>query len=423
MAPTSPSLSTVVSSVLRHHHYLLLSLVLLLLSPLTHAGGGKWDLLLSNIGISAMHMQLLHTDRVVIFDRTDAGSNISLPNGKCIGKPPKVDCKAHSVEYDVASNSIRALTVLTNVWCSAAAVMPDGTLVQTGGFYLGSRGVRFYAPCTNRSCDWQEVSSGMAQSRWYSTNHILPDGRVIVVGGRRQFNYEFFPKKSATEASYTLPFLAQTNDPGAENNLYPFVIMNSDGNLFIFANNRAILLNYSTGSVVKSYPTIPGGDPRNYPSTGSAVLLPLKNNELEVLVCGGAPNGSYMRATKGSFLRALDSCGRIRLNDPNPEWVMEIMPWSRAMGDMVLLPDGSVLIVNGVGLGTAGWELGREPVLSPVIYRPDNPTGSRFDVQNPSSRPRVYHSSAIVLRSGQVLVGGTILMHFTDSGEYYFPLI
>ncbi|KAG8389903.1 hypothetical protein BUALT_Bualt01G0027300 [Buddleja alternifolia] len=393
----------------------LLSILLLLprRNILTTAADGKWDLLLSDIGISAMHMQLLNSDRVVIFDRTDFGaSNISLPAGKCRNDPSDTalaaDCTAHSVEYDVASNSVRPLTVLTDTWCSSGTVMPDGTLVQTGGYNDGDHAVRMYNPCSDDSCDWREINSGLTQRRWYATNHILPDGRAIIIGGRRQFNYEFYPKISTADKSYNLPFLVQTNDARMENNLYPFVFLNRDGNLFIFANNRAILFDYVNGSVVKTYPMIPGGDPRSYPSTGSAVLLPLKNNiGAEVLVCGGAPRGAYVNASNGNFMNALDTCGRIRIDDPSPQWVMETMPTARVMGDMVLLPNGNVLIINGAGSGTAGWEYGRDPILSPVIYRPDNPLGSRFEVQNSSSTPRMYHSTVVLLRDGRVLVGGS----------------
>ncbi|KAI3472800.1 hypothetical protein Pfo_031121 [Paulownia fortunei] len=402
----------ILSFILRH---LLLPILLLLphRNILSLAADGKWDLLLSNIGISAMHMQLLHTDRVVMFDRTDFGlSNISLPDGKCRRDPNdtalKIDCTAHSVEYDVASNSIRPLMVLTDVWCSSGAVMPDGTLVQTGGFNDGDHAVRMYKPCGDNSCDWQEINAGLSQRRWYATNHILPDGRQIIIGGRRQFNYEFYPKTSSADRSYNLPFLVQTNDPRIENNLYPFVFLNGDGNLFIFANNRAILFNYLNGTVVRTYPAIPGGDPRSYPSSGSAVLLPLKNNVgAEVLLCGGAPKGAYVRASNGDFVGALNTCGRIQINDLNSQWVMETMPSGRVMGDMVLLPNGNVLIINGAGSGTAGWEVGRNPVLSPVIYRPDNQIGSRFDVQNSTSTPRMYHSTAILLRDCRVLIGGS----------------
>lgn len=105
-------------------------------------------------------------------------------------------------------------------------------------------------------------------------DQFLPDGRQIVIGGRGQFNYEFYPKKTSPGV-YSLPFLAQTNDPDIENNLYPFVHLNVDGNLFIFANNRAMLFDYIRNKVVRTYPMLPAGDPRNYPSCGSSVLLPL----------------------------------------------------------------------------------------------------------------------------------------------------
>ncbi|KZV18862.1 galactose oxidase-like [Dorcoceras hygrometricum] len=368
---------------------------------------GKWDLLLSNIGISAMHMQLLNTDRVIIFDTTDFGaSNISLPNGTCRNNSNnltlKRDCTAHSVEYHVASNSVRPLTLITDPFCSSGAVRADGTLVQIGGFNDGDHNVRMYKPCSSNSCDWQEINGALVQRRWYSTSHILPDGRLIIVGGRRQFSYEFFPKRSGADKAYNLPFLAQTNDRGLENNLYPFVFLNTDGNLFIFANNRAILFDYLKRVVVKNYQQIPGGDPRNYPSSGSAVLLPLKNGTgAEVMVCGGAPRGA-----NGTFNGALNTCGRIRINDPNPSWTMETMPMGRVMGDMLLLPTGDVLIINGAGSGAAGWESARNPILSPVIYRPNNRIGSRFEVHTPSARPRMYHSTALLIRDGRVLVSG-----------------
>ncbi|KAL6982715.1 (methyl)glyoxal oxidase [Sarracenia purpurea var. burkii] len=384
---------------------------------LSSASGGRWDVLKSNVGVSAMHMQLLSNDRVVIFDRTDIGkSQIFLPGDKCRVDPKdpvlRTDCTAHSVEYDVVANTIRPLMVLTNVWCSSGAVAPDGHLIQTGGYGDGDHVVRVFRPCDG--CDWEEIQSGLTQRRWYATNHILPDGRVIIIGGRRQFNYEFYPKSGpgAATQSYKLPFLWATNDPMIENNLYPFVFLNVDGNLFIFANNRSILFDYLNGAVVKTFPEIPGGDPRCYPSTGSAVLLPLKNlqaqaTEAEVLVCGGAPKGSFTSAKNGRFIGALNTCGRIKISDPTPQWVMETMPLARVMGDMLLLPNGNVLIINGGSAGTAGFEYGRNPVFNPVIYQPDKEIGYRFEIQNPSTIPRMYHSTAVLLRDGRILVGGS----------------
>ncbi|CAK7322771.1 unnamed protein product [Dovyalis caffra] len=394
---------------------------------------GQWKLLQKSIGISAMHMQLLNNDHVIMFDRTDFGySNLSLPKGKCRYDPGeevhKIDCTAHSIEYDVLTNKFRPLMVQTDVWCSAGAAMPNGTLIQTGGYRDGAFRVRIFTPCNSTiGCDWVEVPNGLKMSRWYATNHILPDGRQIIIGGRRHFNYEFYPKNNAPEA-YSFPFLLQTYDPYIENNLYPFVFLNVDGNLFIFANNRAILFDYKQKKVVKTYPTIPGGEPRNYPSTGSAVLLPLMlqagtNNIVaaEVLVCGGAPKGSFMQAKTGNHVKALDTCGRIVITDENPQWSMETMPQGRVMNDMILLPNGNVLIINGAKAGTAGWEYGRNPASKPILYQPNNPRGSRFELQNPSTIPRMYHSTAILVRDGRVLVGGSNPHRFYNFTGVLFP--
>ncbi|KAE8682145.1 Glyoxal oxidase-related protein [Hibiscus syriacus] len=314
--------------------------------------------------------------------------------------------------------------VQTDVWCSSGAVMPNGNLVQTGGYNDGELKVRVFSPCG--TCDWQETPNGLAVKRWYASNHILPDGRQIVVGGRGQFNYEFVPK-TITANMFNFPFLSETNDRGAENNLYPFVFLNVDGNLFIFANNRAILLDYMKNKVVKTYPTIPGGDPRSYPSTGSAVLLPLMNFQApaiqaKVLVCGGAPKGSFFQAKrKKIFIGALNTCARIKITDPNPRWVMETMPLARVMGDMILLPNGNVLIINGASSGTAGWEFSRNPVLNPVLYKPDKEIGTRFETQNPTTIPRLYHSTAALLRDGRVLVGGSNPHRFYNFTGVLFP--
>ncbi|MED6118362.1 hypothetical protein PIB30_002069 [Stylosanthes scabra] len=387
---------------------------------------GQWQLLQANIGIVAMHMQLLHNDRVIILDRTDFGfSNISLPNGTCRHDPTeravRTDCTAHSVEYDIATNTLRPLFIQTNTWCSSGSVDSYGRLVQTGGDADGARAVRTIDPCP--ACNWQEDPNGLLVRRWYATNHILPGGRHIIVGGRGEFNFEFFPKKNPADfRPHFMPFLKDTTDNlrQEENNLYPFVFLNVDGNLFIFANNRAILFNYRNNTVVRIYPAIPGGEPRCYPSTGSAVLLPLNSLEsetveAEILICGGATRPAFIRAGQGMFLNALNTCARMKITNQNPNWVLETMPGSRVMNDMITLPNGNVLIINGASEGSAGYDHAVNPVFAPFLYKPNDPAGNRFEELNPSRIARMYHSTAILARDGRVLVGGS-----NPRGNYVF---
>ncbi|CAN1128182.1 Aldehyde oxidase GLOX [Linum perenne] len=204
-----------------------------------------------------MHMLLFPNDKIIAFDRTNFGpSNISLPQGKWIFD--SLDCFAHSVEFDPFTRTIRPLTVLTDTWCSSGALTPDGGILrQSGGYKLGECVVRSFKPCPG--CDWSEVPDGLISPRWYASNQALPDGRIIVVGGRYNFNYEFIPKTSDSDRIlHQLPFLKETRyTPLVPKNLYPFLHLSSEGNLFIFANDKVILLDYITNKVIRRSPVIP----------------------------------------------------------------------------------------------------------------------------------------------------------------------
>ncbi|KAL8249893.1 hypothetical protein R6Q59_006761 [Mikania micrantha] len=180
---------------------------------------------------------------------------------------------------------------------------------------------------------------------------------------------------------------------------------------------RSILLDYVSGRVVREFPPIPG-EKRSYPSTGSSVLLPITLHEhdpspgsrlapdqvVEVMICGGARAGAFPMAERGVYTAAARTCGRMNLISPQPYWVIETMPLRRVMPDMILLPTGDVLIINGASRGTAGWENAVEPALHPVLYEPKK---RLFTVLNPTRRPRMYHSSATLLPDGRILVGGS----------------
>ncbi|KAJ0989415.1 hypothetical protein J5N97_007771 [Dioscorea zingiberensis] len=381
-------------------------------------GGGSWELIKENSGVSAMHLVILRNNKAVFFDASVTGpSLLPLPKGQCRvdTRTKKEDCWAHGVEMDLNTYDMRPLKVITDTWCSSGAFDEDGNLVQAGGWNDGGNAVRILSPCDN--CNWNENPKGLAVQRWYSSQQVLPDGRFIIIGGRRQMNYEFLPPPGqSNKVTYDLPLLQQTTDD-VENNLYPFVHLLPDGNLFVFANNRSILLDPRTNKVVKEFPILNGGS-RNYPASGLSALLPIDLNRqgrkgrpinVEVLICGGAPhNAAKLAAAKNRvFLGALRSCGRITVTKPNPTWRVEVMPTPRVMGDILLLPNAEVLILNGARRGSAGWYWGAEPNLEPVLYRPRGPRNERFVTLTPATIPRMYHSSSAVLPDTSILVAGS----------------
>lgn len=227
------------------------------------------------------------------------------------------------------------------------------------------------------------------------------------------YNYEYVPKGgSSHEISYALPFLQETSDP-VENNLYPFVFLSTDGNLLIFANNRSILLNPTTNKMVRELPVLDGGS-RNYPASGMAALLPITLNDpnpnvtrAEILVCGGADPRAGKFVGKGIYVTALQDCGRIDITNPKATWRKETMPTPMIMGDMVILPTGDMLMINGAKKGTAGWNFAEDPNVTPVLYKPDNPITQRFMELKSTTIARMYSSTSTVLPDGTILVAGS----------------
>lgn len=390
--------------------------------PHSAEGKGTWKLLLNNTGVVGAHMVLTHWNTVILLDRRGSGqSGYQLRhrfNGtKCKGTRDDLSdptCYAHSVEYSIFNNSVRPLSLTSDTFSSSGSVLSDGRIVQSGGFGDASRRIHYFGPCkSGDNCDWIVDKKHLSENRWYASSQILPaDDRVIVVGGRGSFTYEFVPKMSTNGKTYHLPFLRQHCDSNEDgNSLYPIVHLSSDGKLFIFANRDSILFNYKQHKVVKKFPRIPGLGSRSYPSTGSSVILPLDQidgfHKVEVMICGGAAPGANAAAQEGKFLTGLRSCGRMVISGNKHQWEMENMPGPRLMHDMVLLPTGHVLIINGAKRGCAGFRNAATPALEPYLYNPKKTLGRRFSVLKSTKIARMYHSSAILVPDGSVLVAGS----------------
>ena len=385
----------------------ILSIQVALINPAFGAALDSWKVVVPNGGVSAMHMTTAHTDKVIFFDRTNFGkSQIGLPNGTCRDNPLekvlKHDCTAHSVEYDSLTNAIRPLFIFSDTFCSSGTWLPNGTLQQTGGDNEGDHVTRTIGPGPNDN--WVEKPGGLYTRRWYSTDQILPDGRVIIIGGTYQPTYEFLPRSGYWATS--LPFLQKAFDPISQNNIYPFVHLTPDGNLFIFANVYSILFDYKSNKVVKTFPDF-GTDPRVYPYSGTSMMLPLTAADnftnVEIFICGGGPNGSYAQAYQRNYWPALNTCGRMVITSATPKWAVETMPSPRIMSDGLLLPTGECLIINGAQAGVSGWSTNSNPAFAPFLY---DPVTHKFTVQSATTIARMYHSSANVQSDGTILVGG-----------------
>ena len=175
----------------------------------------------------------------------------------------------------------------------------------------------------------------------------------------------------------------------------------SDGNLFVFTSKSSESFNVGSKTTVKAFPDLPG-DYRTYPNTGGSVMLPLSSSSQwapDIVVCGG---GAYQDITSPTD----PSCGRIQPLGAGT-WEMDSMPEGRGMVEGTILPDGTVIWLNGCDRGAQGYGLGASPTYEALIYDPTLPLGKRWTTGASSTIARMYHSVAFLLLDGTLLVTGS----------------
>jgi hypothetical protein len=199
--------------------------------------------------------------------------------------------------------------------------------------------------------------------------------------------------------------------------LAPFVLVLPSHQLFVHAGNETRFLDLAkldSGKLESPVLRTQRSEPRTYPLQGSCVLLPLLPDaspayRARVLLLGGG--GLPLAETSP----AAKSCELLDLGAHPLGWrECAPMPNARVMPDAVLLPDGSVLVVNGSSTGSAG--SARDPVRTADVYDPQH---DRWESWGAMRVPRLHHATALLLPDGRVLVAG----HDREfnTGEYRYP--
>jgi len=301
--------------------------------------------------------------------------------------------------------------------------------------YDGRMIIRMFEPCTDPDgvgCKVIEDPENLHLTlpRWYPSSLRISDGSLMVVGGIQGStpfynnltaganSFEFFPSKDNGLARPS-PFLVRTLPA----NLFPRAFALPDGQVLMIANNQTILYDIATDTETP-LPDIPNGVRVTNPFDGTATLLPLTPPLFtpEVLVCGGT-NVSDSLPSKALSVNdpASDQCSRMILTKEGiaKGWELERMPEGHILSEMVMLPDGKVLLVNGARTGYAavgsvkdsinGSSNANNPILTPLLYDPNAPLGQRFSREGlPTTNiPRMYHSTATLTPAGNLLIAGS----------------
>ena len=257
---------------------------------------------------------------------------------------------------------------------------------------------------------WSEPGNKLASARWYASAQTMPNGNIFVASGslngldptveaNNNPTYEILDAAGISNGKNIDLDILANNQPYY---MYPFIHLLSDGNLFIFVSKSAQVFSLAGNNVVRSLPDL-SGDYRTYPNTGGSVLLPLSSANSwadDILICGG---GAYQDITSPTD----PTCGRIQPLADNPQWELDSMPEGRGMVEGTLLPDGTVVWLNGCNQGAQGFGLATSPTLEALIYNPSLPKGQRWSTGATSTIPRLYHSVALLLLDGTIMVAGS----------------
>ncbi|MCX5195254.1 DUF1929 domain-containing protein [Streptomyces sp. NBC_00249] len=297
-------------------------------------------------------------------------------------------------------------------FCAGHAFLPNGMLAVFGGNAGGKGGSG--ARLSFVFDPWTEMwyrNRDMSVGRWYPSAVTGADGRQIVMSGQSERGtgtptpvVERFPAKRLPVPwrTYDIPLGIASERFGADapfRNDYPHLFSLRDG--MIYGLGRDADQQWLFDPVAETRRDLPRR-PADFRGYGSAVPLPAGfRGPDSVLVLGGDPRDPNTYRLSG---------GRWTTEEPRA--------FGRTQDDTLILPDATLLTVNGA-LDTRDYGNGPFNPKADLTYRQTELRGAdgRWRLGPAQRLPRGYHSNALVLPDGRVMVTGDELQQIANDPD------
>ncbi len=368
---------------------------------------GQWRELETALDLVPVHAALLTNGKILFFS-WDEDDYKDVERGKSQLWDPDSEQPAPLLELN------------RNLFCAGHCLLPDGRLMvaggKNGGAYVGIPSFGYPVLVWHQGPDrdlhtvrvddgqpsgvsWDKHES-FREARWYPTCVTLADGTALTVGGSRSGSGQAWINNTYEVFE---PISAEKSDPrqfGKDVKVYPFLMVLPDGSpegtLFVHRNHHTYLRRLATDTWVDKTFHTNLRKSRTYNRQGSCVLLPIRHNEpTRLLVVGG--DGGDDQATNTAeifeFNPAVPKSSKWRTTTSHK--------FKRFMSDAILLPDGTVLVVNGAAKGNA--DHSKNSVKTAELF---HPATESWDTLAPAQHSRHYHSVGILLPDARVLVAG-----------------
>ena len=315
--------------------------------------------------IVAIHAALLRDGRVLMWDGQSYG--------------------ASAIVWDPLTNSSVPVPAPVNIFCSGIEQMSDGQIFVAGGHvtaHAGLSAANIFNPTTQ---SWTALPR-MNFARWYPTVTALPDARLIVNSGESNCDgcvvttpEIYDPATNAWTLLSTAPFFFP---------YYPHTFVMPNGHVMVSSTleapvvSQVLDLDALTWTAVGG-PAVEGGS--------AAMYLPGK-----FIKAGRGVNANLPSASSLSTTYVLDTAL------PSPSWrQVGSMAFPRTYHTLTELPDGSVLATGG------GWTTAPTDVSTAVLAAESwSPATESWTTLSSMHAPRLYHSIALLIPDGRVLIAG-----------------
>ena len=271
----------------------------------------------------------------------------------------------------------------TDIFCSAQILLPtNGNILIAGGDTW--TGTKTLNKGNDHSTIFQakrnNLKSGelMNRSRWYSSVITLANGESYIQGGDKGNDH---PEIRGLDGQFRLLDGADTSKVSY---FYPRNWVAPDGKIFGFSNNTIYTVDPSgTGSFTKL-----GNLPAGFTQTSTDAMFATG----KILELGGGPSSS-----------AITNAVVIDINGSAPAvTATDVVPAQLHWATATALADGKVLVTGGSKVANS---LSGGFNQNALIWDPANGHWT-VAAETASGKARLYHSGALLLPDGSVLVGG-----------------
>jgi hypothetical protein len=408
---------------------------------------GQWETVEAQFKNAATHVALLPTNKIFYYGGSsldpDEFKNPSLPAGEIL------DLNVEPMTtYELPMDGVAG-----DLWCGGHTFLADGKLLFVGGtsyypvlpdpLFGGARIAYTFDPFEEK---WERLDD-LKEGRWYPTLIRLADNSVLVISGLQYRDpNEAGPKnillaiiKLITQIKKNIVRVQEVYQPDSQQwgtmiaerdfPLYPRLHLLPDGDVFYsgvfnthyFVPGRypSARWNHRTGEWL----ILGGRHKQKNREEGISLLLALRPPHYapQVLIAGGGTHnlgraitgilhsiGQGSWSEKFNFLtKVQDTVEFLDLSEPEPKWQeMPNMNYPRIHACGVLLPDGKVMAVGGMSAygNVEGTHISKHPVLQAEMFDPNTKTWTLLAAQE---KPRLYHSTAILLPDGRVISMGS----------------